>query len=195
MVLNGLEFSQRPLSLTPRFFQDKPLDLLFRPGVEAAHFNRFKLERTLDQVFAYGCDVLFAEMATSVCRQEAVDQRFIHLDTTTFSVSGAYASTEEQEATIELTYGYSKDHRPDLKQAVLELVTSQDGGIPFISQSWDGNAADRRLFQARAADLIQRFRAADPLPYLVADSKLYTRANAPNYRCYRSLRASLRRCG
>jgi transposase len=47
MTLNGLGFANRPLSLTPQFFIDKPLDLLFRAGVEADMFNRFKLGRTL----------------------------------------------------------------------------------------------------------------------------------------------------
>ena len=35
MLLNGLGFSDRPMSLTPQFFQNKPLDVLFRPGVES----------------------------------------------------------------------------------------------------------------------------------------------------------------
>jgi hypothetical protein len=47
MILNGLDFANRPLSLTPQLFIDKPLDLLFRAGVEADMFNRFKLGRTL----------------------------------------------------------------------------------------------------------------------------------------------------
>jgi hypothetical protein len=59
MILNGLGFANRPLSLTPQFFTNKPLDLLFRPGVRAEMFNRFKLGRTLDEVHAYGCDEVF----------------------------------------------------------------------------------------------------------------------------------------
>ena len=39
MILNGLGFANRPLSLTPQFFAGKRLDLLFRPGVEADMFN------------------------------------------------------------------------------------------------------------------------------------------------------------
>jgi transposase len=35
MILNGLGFSQRPLSLTPQFFVNKPLDRLFRKGVNS----------------------------------------------------------------------------------------------------------------------------------------------------------------
>ncbi len=58
MILNGLGFANRPLSLTPQFFANKPLDLLFRPDVEADMFNRFKLGRTLDEVNTYGCDLL-----------------------------------------------------------------------------------------------------------------------------------------
>jgi transposase len=50
MILNGLGFANRPLSLTPQFFANKPLDLLFREGVCAKMFNRFKLGRTLDEI-------------------------------------------------------------------------------------------------------------------------------------------------
>jgi transposase len=49
MILNGLGFANRPLSLTPQFFANKPLDLLFREGIRAEMFNRFKLGRTLDE--------------------------------------------------------------------------------------------------------------------------------------------------
>jgi len=82
MIVNGLGFANRPLSLTPQFFANKPLDLLFRPGVRADMFNRFKLGRSLDEVYSYGCDLLFSELALAVCAQEGIEQRFNHLDTT-----------------------------------------------------------------------------------------------------------------
>ena len=50
MILNGLGFSDRPLTVTPQFFANKPLDLLFQEGVRAEMFNRFPLGRTLDEV-------------------------------------------------------------------------------------------------------------------------------------------------
>ena len=90
MILNGLGFSNRPLSLTPQFFANTPLDLLFHEGVQADLFNRFKLGRTLDEVYGYGCDLLLSELALAVCVQEGIAQRFNHLDTTSFSLSGAY---------------------------------------------------------------------------------------------------------
>ena len=43
MIINGLGFTQLPMTLTPNFFETKPVDILFRNGVEASHFNRFKL--------------------------------------------------------------------------------------------------------------------------------------------------------
>src|SRR6266446_4859202 len=177
MILNGLGFANRPLSLTPQVFANKPLDLLFREGVQAEMFNRFKLGRTLDEVHAYGCDLLFSELALAVCVQESIEQRFNHLDTTSFSLSGDYVPESDEQA-IRITHGYSKDHRPDLKQAVLELMVSQDGGIPLVSKSWDGNASDTQIFQKRAEALMRAF-ASSPTPrYLVADAKLYTEDTA-----------------
>jgi transposase len=177
MILNGLGFANRPLSLMPQFFANKPLDLLFREGVEAEMFNRFKLGRTLDEVHAYGCDLLFSELALVVCAQEGIEQRFHHLDTTSFSLSGDYVPESDEQA-IRITHGYSKDHRPDLKQAVLELLVSQDGGVPLVSKSWDGNASDTQIFQERAQALMRAFASAPTPRYLVADAKLYTEDTA-----------------
>src|SRR5712692_4333168 len=179
MILNGLGFTHRPLTLTPQFFANKPLDLLFREGVDAELFNRFKLGRTLDEAHAYGCDLLFSELALAVCTQERITLRFNHLDTTSFSLSGDYVPERDEHA-IHITHGYSKDHRPDLKQAVLELMVSQDGGVPFVSKSWDGNASDTKIFQERAEALLATFQASPVPRYLVADAKLYTEDNAAN---------------
>ena len=173
MIVNGLGFSNRPLSLTPQFFANKPVEALFGQGVEADHFNRFKLGRSLDKVFDYGCDLLFSEVSLSVCQQEAVDMRFQSLDTTSFSLTGDYLPDRDEHA-IEIRHGYSKDHRPDLKQAVLEIMVSQDGGIPLISKSWDGNSSDNTIFQARSAALVDAFSKAKTPRYLVADSKLWS---------------------
>jgi len=105
------------LSLTPQFFANKPLDLLFRPGVRADLFNRFTLGRSLDEVSSDGCDLLLSELALAVCAHEGIEQRFNHLDTTRFSLTGDDIPDSDEHA-IAMTYGYSKDHRPDVKQAV-----------------------------------------------------------------------------
>jgi transposase len=177
MILNGLGFANKPLTLTPQFFANTPLDLLFREGVQAEMFNRFKLGRTLDEVQAYGCDGSFSELALAVCDHEGIAQRFHHLDTTSFSLCGAYIPDSDEQA-IRITYGYSKDHRPDLKQAVLELLVSQDGGVPMVSKSWDGNASDTQVFKERAEALIATLARAKAPRYLGADAKLYTEDNA-----------------
>jgi transposase len=152
MILNGLGFANRPLSLTPQFFASKPLDLLFREGIAAEMFNRFKLGRTLDETHAYGCDLLFQELALAICAQESIDLRFNHLDTTSFSLSGEYVPERDEQA-ITITRGYSRDYRPDLKQAVLELMVSHDGGVPFVSKSWDGHTSDSEIFHT-PSDLV-----------------------------------------
>ena len=141
-------------------------------------FNRFKLGRDLlHEVHAYGCDLLLSELALAGCAQERIEQRLHHLDTTSFSLSGTYVSESDKQA-IAITHGYSKDHRPDLKQVVLELLVSQDGGVPLVSKSWDGNTSDTPIFKERAEAPLAAF-ARSPTPrYLVADAKLYTEDTA-----------------
>jgi len=178
MIINGLGFSNRPLMLTPQFFENRPLESLFREGIEADHFNRYKLGRSLDKVFDYGCDPLFSLVASYGCQQEQVERRFNSLDSTSFSVTGEYEPEEDSEAIL-ITHGHSKDHRPDLKQVVLELLVSQDGGIPFVSQSWDGNGSDNVIFEQRAKALVNEFKVSDTPQFLIADSKLYCKKSAP----------------
>ena len=49
MILNGVGCAHRPLSLTPQFCANKPLDLLCREGISAEMCNRFTLGRTRDE--------------------------------------------------------------------------------------------------------------------------------------------------
>jgi transposase len=179
MILNGLGFANRPWSLTPQFFANNPLDRLFHEGIRATMFNRVKRGRTLDEAYTDGGDLWCQALAQAVCAQEGIDLRCNHLDTTSFSLSGEYVPEHDEQA-MTITDGYAKDHRPDLKQAVLELLVSQDGGIPFGSQSWEGNTSDIAVFQERARALMEAFQNAPSPRYLSADSTLYHEDHAPN---------------
>ncbi|TXL03607.1 hypothetical protein BMR09_14535 [Methylococcaceae bacterium CS3] len=109
MVINGLGFSNKPLSLTPLFFKNCPLSLLFREGVEANDFNRFKLGRVLDRCHRYGTELLFAEISLDVCRREKVNTRFNSIDSTSFTLSGDYLAKADDD-TVKITLGYSNLH-------------------------------------------------------------------------------------
>lgn len=53
-------------------------------------------------------------------------------------------------------YGYSKDHRPDLKQMVVGMVL--DGkGYPLCCEMWQGNTADVKSLKVVAGRLKNRF--------------------------------------
>jgi transposase len=179
MIMNGLGFSDRPLTLAPQFFDNAPTALLLGPHAEPAHFNRFKLGRALDDVHDYGCDLLFSELAMAACKKEGIETRFRHLDSSSFSLNGEYLPDADVEA-VTITHGHSKDHRPDLKQVVLELMASQDGRIPLISKSWDGNTSDNEIFRERAKAIVDEFKNGADKHYLIADSKLYSQSNAKN---------------
>ncbi len=123
MVLNALGFTARPLYLTPEFFTNKPLDRLLRPGLTAEMLNDDSLGRALDILHEKGETEVFAQVASHALRVYGIEHRFVHLDTTSFSVEGEYDRPEEP-GIIRITYGYSRDHRPDLKQVIAALLTT-----------------------------------------------------------------------
>src|SRR5438552_18468431 len=104
MRLNGCGFSHRPLSLTPQVFVNKPLARLFRPGVHADMFKRCKLGRRLDAVSTSGCALLLSALALAVWVHAGSEQRFPHLDTTSFALSGEDAPERDAPAIL-LTHG------------------------------------------------------------------------------------------
>ena len=64
----------------------------------------------------------------------------LHSDTTSKSVRGEYAGKGDEDE-LNITYGYSKDHRPDLKQFLYGLIVSE--GVPVMGKIMDGNTSDK----------------------------------------------------
>ena len=170
MILNGLGFSDRPMSLPPQCLANKPVGVLFRNGVSAGHGNRFKLGRSLDKACSSGCDLVCSEVALAVGQREGIALTFTGLDTTSCSLTGAYVPETDTQA-LAITYGSSKDHRPALTHAVLALMVAPEGGVPFRSQRWDGQASDTVVFKERGEALSAPFEARETPRSLLADAK------------------------
>jgi transposase len=77
-------------------------------------------------------------------------------------------------APITITKGYSRDHRPDLKQFIIDLIVSGDGGIPLFLRVADGNEQDKVIFGEIAVEYKSMI---DFETMIVADSALYTVKN------------------
>ena len=144
LLLNGLGFTTRRLYLTPQFFESKALEELLGEGLEASHFNDDALGRCLDEVVEYGPTRLFGELALEMMVEQDLFGEVAHLDSTSFSVTGSYETSEP--SVIDVTYGFSKDHRPDLKQSMLALVCQGEAQVPFWMEPQDGNSSDRGTF-------------------------------------------------
>jgi transposase len=96
------------------------------------------------------------------------------------AADGADGADEEnagEPAVIEVTYGYSRDHREDLKQWMLAIVTSGEG-VPQFLQPLDGNASDKRALLEAVQALTQQLQESGETPGVyVADSGLYSAEN------------------
>ena len=174
MILNGLGFANRALYLTPRFFQDKPVERLLGEGIEAAHLNDDVLGRALDEIYEYGPSELYSQFAAQAVNRLGLLCRFGHLDSTGFHTDGQYNSGgEAQDGVIHITQGYSRDQRPDLNQVVLQLICERQAGIPLLMEPLSGNNSDKESFRDTVKTHIGQLRRDFGLEYVIADSALY----------------------
>ena len=169
MILNGLGFVSAPLYLFEEFFTGKATEHLIGDGVTPEALNDDKLTRVLDELYESDLTRVFVTVAAKARQIYAVKQESIHLDASSFSVHGEYDSPGE--AAIEITYGYSRDKRPDLKQFIVDLMLTGDGDIPVFFRAADGNENDKEVF-ARLIREYQQQLNTDAL--FVADSALYS---------------------
>jgi transposase len=177
MILNGLGFSNRRLYLVSQFFATKPVEHLLGAGITAEMLHDDCLGRTLDWLHAHDPTALFAGIARQARQRFGIPARQVHVDTTSFAVTGEYEPDLDAH-TIAVTYGYSRDHRADLKQWMLALATTRAGDVPLFCQALDGNASDKVSLVATVEALAQQLRGdLEEAPIFVADSGVYSAEN------------------
>jgi transposase len=173
MLLNGLGFNERRLYIFSRFFSNLATEQLFGSGVTPEHLNDDVLLRTLDRIYEYGSTDLFNKIVMEVMKKIKFGTHLLHADTTSFSVYGDYDNENEEDfRTIRITYGHSKDHRDDLKQFVLSMVSNQHG-IPLFTQPYSGNESDKKILLETIQKVKQNLNTKDRA-YYIADSAFYT---------------------
>jgi transposase len=169
MVLNALGFVGRALYLTPDYLRNKPVDLLIDTELTAEDFNDDTLGRCLDDLYAAGVTEVFYQIASHALKVFGLRPSFVHLDSSSFHLHGAYDAEDLDTEAVSITYGYSKDHRPDLKQVVLQLITHHKSTLPVWLEVLSGNSNDKKTFKDTIKAYYQQL-SAEEQPYIVMDS-------------------------
>ena len=174
MILNGLGFHSSTLHMFPQFFAHKPVERLVGPGICANDLNDDVLGRCLDALFEADVSALYQVMAEHVVTLLGLKSTAVHLDITSFHVDGAYDHADgEQTGKLQLVRGYSRDHRPELNQVILELICENQAGMPVYMKALSGNSNDTKAFSQTVRRHLGSLKAAQESRYLVGDAALY----------------------
>ena len=141
--------------------------------VNACFPHDYRLGHILDALFAANLNTVFGAIALKALEVYALPTPWLHQDTTTIALYGIYEDEPKADGAPRPAYGHSKDGRADLKQVLLSLGVSGDGGIPLRVGLRDGNCSDsvetpRAIEECLALGL-------DGVRGIVADSKAYSR--------------------
>lgn len=180
MVLNGLGFTQRRLYLSEKFFNNKPVELLLGEGVTSEMLNDDALGRALDKIYAYGTSELFSFIAEQAVRRLDLKPSACHDDVTSFHVDGDYPDSVledlDEASFVHLKRGYSRDHRPDLKQVALELIVENQASLPVALRVASGETNDKVILKESVSRHVDHLQNLD-IKVCVKDSAGYTQAS------------------
>jgi transposase len=181
MILDTLS-GRSPLYRLEEFFTHQDTALLLGKAVPPEAFQDDTVGRVLERLYATGTMKVFTACAIRADRVFGFDKRYVHFDTTSITVYGDYRppeEAEEQEVPFRITYGYSKDKRPDLKQFVLSTLCV-DRAVPLWGKPEDGNASDKTVNNtvlSNIATFLATHGVAPGAYIYVADAALVTEDN------------------
>ena len=180
VLLRNLLVSREPIYGVGEWAARYAPDLLGLSANEVGLLNDDRVGRALDKLFAADVPSLVLAVATHVVKEFGLCLDELHNDSTSVSVFGAYldAAMERRvlgRPTLAITFGHSKDHRPDLKQLLFILTVTADGGVPLHFRAVSGNVTDDTTHRD-TWDLLCQLTGRRDFLY-VADSKLATREN------------------
>src|ERR687887_99083 len=178
LVLDTLR-GRSPLYRLEEFFAHQDTELLLGKALPPHAFTDDTVGRVLDRLYDMGTMKLFTACAVRAATRFGLERRYVHFDTTSRSVWGDYQFAETQDLPFQVTYGYSKDKRPDLKQFVLSTLCV-DRAVPIWGKPEDGNASDKSLNTTLLSEisLLLACHGVAPGAYIyIADAALVTEDN------------------
>lgn len=153
--------------------EERGMLALLQPGLTRAALNDYRLGHILDALFAANLNTVFSTVALKALEVYAIATPWLHQDTTTIALYGAYADEPKTLGAPRPAYGHSKDGRDDLKQVLLSLGVSGDGGVPVRLGLRDGNRSDSVETPVAIEECLAL--GLEGVRGLVADSKAYSR--------------------
>jgi transposase len=180
LLLKNVLLSREPLYGIGQWAARFALEALGFADTQLPSLNDDRIGRCLDRLFQSDITSMVLALATHIVREFEIDLDELHNDSTTITFHGAYADAAQEEqrgqkTRMAITWGYNKDHRPDLKQLLYILTVARDGAIPLYFQVASGNVADDQTHIA-TWDLLCRLVGRSNFLY-VADCKLASTEN------------------
>ncbi len=180
LLVRNVLMSREPIYGLGEWAERYAPDLL---GLSRRHLDRLnddRVGRCMDRLFDANIPELVLDLMRHVIREFDLSLDELHNDSTTVSFYGAYEDAAEEgrcrgRPTLAITFGHSKDHRPDLKQLLYILTVTDDGAVPVYFTSASGNVTDDTTHR-ETWDLLRQLVGRSGFLY-VADCKLATTDN------------------
>jgi transposase len=157
---------------TSERLQELELSVLFGADLDADMFSDQRLAMALDHIDRFGTDESMSEVARIFLSKRPRETAYcVRTDLTSLALFGAYEGFEHSVTYPMPAKGYSKDHRPDLKQLLYGLSLHGPTTVPLLVHTADGNAAEQDVDRFQIEQMASLLPPTDEVTW-VGDSKL-----------------------
>lgn len=176
MMLVNIADDHHPLSRMDDYFREVDLEPIFGMRIDRSKINDDRFGGFLDLMHSAGCSMILSDIAVAAFKRYGIKLSNVNFDTTSKVMWGQYNTPDGVTGVVDVTFGYSKQNRPDKKQIKLSMGTTQ--GICIDGQVLSGNEDDKRFNidnLDRADALRKRFESDSDEFFYITDSAAFTK--------------------
>ncbi len=177
MLINICD-QHHPLYRLSEYYESKDLERLTRYSIDSEALEDHRFGQFLDRFFQCNPRAVFQTVALSAFVKYGLSIRTLNYDTTSKVMWGQYECGDGQLSAVYVTFGHSKDHRPDKKQLKIGIGTS-DGAIAdarVLNGNLDDKTYNNMVLDDVETILLQHAVSKDTF-YYIADAAFFTQKN------------------
>jgi transposase len=165
VILNRLT-SPQPLYRIEDWARDYGVEEIY--GIAQDRLNDDRVARSFDAISSHG-DEIYMEMALNLITKFGIDPSKVLYDITSMYFEGEYDESEI------ITFGYSRDKRPDREQINIGLNLTLQGGIPIYHRILSGDTSDKTTVEENMNSLRKILPPSNIV--VIGDRAMMTRPN------------------
>lgn len=176
IMIANIATGYNPLYRLQEKYENIDLEGVFDEEINIEQLTDDRFAQFLDRFWESNPKKIFSILSTEILKHYGINITTVNFDTTSKIMWGKYQASDGTIGTIDITYGHSKQKRPDKNQIKMGIGTAN--GIIVDADVISGNTDDKTYNTDKIKEidtLLERTNTSKNNFYYIADSAAFTK--------------------